>query len=590
MAAICYHLRVHDLTPDRVQALAGTLGMPLLPGDADEVTHRLNAFVEALTAFGDLPLDAVEPVPAWTPPASAAISGDAGAARGSAAGAVRGGTVARPDDVVHAGTVARPDDVGRARGVAPAADAPLVHRGATELAALIRTRALSPVALVEAYLDRIDRLDGNLRAYITVCRESAIAEARRAEAAIARGESPGPLQGLPFAVKDQFDATGVPTTSGSRLLADHVATADAPVVARLRAAGGILLGKLNMTEFALGGTLEFPFGQPRNPWNPAHDPGGSSSGSGIAAAAGLAALTLGEDTGGSVRSPAGWCGAVGLRPTWGLVPRAGCFPLSWSMDAAGPLTRTVEDAAVTLAAIAGPDPGDPLMRQAPAPDVLATLRDGVRGLRIGVITELTMGADTAGETRTAVLAAADVLRQLGATVGEVSLPVLPFAGAVFMAIADSEGAGRHWAWLAARGREYDAGTRRRLLTAGLIPTALYHRATRTRALIRTQVLEALARWDLLLGPTAPRTAPLIADTRAPVTASGEAASRFFTRRSYTTPFSLAATPAISIPCGFGATGLPIGLQIAGRPYDEPTVLRAAWAYEQATPWHGRRPQ
>jgi aspartyl-tRNA(Asn)/glutamyl-tRNA(Gln) amidotransferase subunit A len=547
------------LSPEQVQLLAAALDLSLSGDDLTEVTHRLNAFLVALAPLGDLPLASVEPVPAWTPVNDAGHPG------------------------VGAPPRAEPARAGSSGGGA------IAHRSATELAALIRTRDLSPVALVEAYLERIARLDGDLRAYITVCGDAALAEAGRAGAAVARGEAVGPLHGLPFAVKDQFDTAGVRTTSGSRLLAGHIPPGDAPVIARLRAAGGILLGKLNMTEFALGGTLDFPFGQPRNPWNRAHDPGGSSSGSGIAAAASLAALTLGEDTGGSVRSPAGWCGAVGLRPTWGLVPRAGCFPLSWSMDAAGPLTRTVEDAAVVLAAIAGPDPGDPLMRQAPPPDVVASLRAGVRGLRIGVIRELTVGADTAPEVSAAVLAAAEVLRGLGATVEQVSLPRLPLAGAVFMAIADSEGAGRHWRWLAERATEYDAGTRRRLVTAGLIPTALYHRATRARALIREQVLEALGRHDVLLAPTAPGTAPPIAQGQSPVTGSREAAERFFTRRSYTTPFSLAGTPAISLPCGISEARLPIGLQVAGRPFDDATVLRVAWAYEQATPWHRERP-
>jgi aspartyl-tRNA(Asn)/glutamyl-tRNA(Gln) amidotransferase subunit A len=562
--SVWYHEQVSDLTPDRVRALADALGLHLSPDDLDEVTHRLNAFHEALALLADLPLASVEPVPAWIPHAgtSARRAGRANRARSAKGRAIR--DTRDPD-------------------------ASIVHRSATDLAALIRTRELSPVALVEAYLERIERLDGDLRAYITVCGESALEDAKRVEVAAASGEITGPLHGLPFAVKDQFDTAGVRTTSGSRLLADNVAATDAPVVARLRAAGGILLGKLNMTEFALGGTLDFPFGQPRNPWNRLHDPGGSSSGSGIAAAASLAALTLGEDTGGSVRSPAGWCGAVGLRPTWGLVPRAGCFPLSWSMDAAGPLTRTVEDAALVLGVIAGPDPGDPLMRQASPPDVIRSLRSGVRGLKVGVIRELTLGGDTDQEVRGAVLAAADVLKGLGATVDEVSLPLLPLAGAVFMAIADSEGAGRHRQWLAARGGDYDPGTRRRLVTAALIPTAVYHEMTRARALIRAQVLEKLGHWDVLLAPTAPRTAPLIAQGQAPVTSKDVAAARFFTRRSYTTPFSLAGTPAISVPCGFSTARLPIGLQIAGRPYDEPTVLRVAWAYEQATPWHHERP-
>jgi aspartyl-tRNA(Asn)/glutamyl-tRNA(Gln) amidotransferase subunit A len=375
----------------------------------------------------------------------------------------------------------------------------------------------------------------------------------------------------------------VRTTAGSRLLAEHVPTIDAPVVARLRAAGGILLGKLNMTEFALGGTLNFPFGQPRNPWNRLHDPGGSSSGSGIAAAAALAGFTLGEDTGGSVRSPAAWCGAVGLRPTWGLVSRAGCFPLSWSMDAAGPLARTVEDAAVVLGVMAGPDPRDPFVRQSQPDDVMTRLRAGVRGLRVGLIRELMRGSDTDPEVGAAVRAAADTLGSLGAIVDEVSLPLVPMAGAVFMAIADSEGAGLHRGWLTTRPRDYDAGTRRRLLTAGFLPATVYHQATRARALLRAQVLEALGRLDVLLAPAGPRPAPLIAATQAPVTSKEEAAARFFTRRSYTTPFSLAGTPALAVPCGLSTSGLPIAVQIAGRPFDEATVLRTAWAYEQARP-------
>jgi aspartyl-tRNA(Asn)/glutamyl-tRNA(Gln) amidotransferase subunit A len=548
---------VTDLGLDHVRALAASLGLHVLAEDVEEVTHRLNAILDALGALRGLPLHAVEPVPAWPPAGPLARRGG------------RRGAASRPT---------------------PPVETPLAYRSAAYLAALIRNQELSPVALVETYLERIDRLDGALGAYITVTRDSALAEARLAEAAVARGEPVGPLHGLPFAVKDQFDTAGVRTTSGSRLLADNVPVADAPVVERLRAAGGILLGKLNMTEFALGGTLTFPFGQPCNPWHREHDPGGSSSGSGIAAAAGLAALTLGEDTGGSVRSPAAWCGAVGLRPTWGLVPRAGCFPLSWSMDAPGPVTRTVEDAALTLAAIAGPHPADPLMRQAAPADVLASLRRGVRGLRLGVIRELTLGDDTHADVRAAVLAAADLLRGLGAEVDEVALPLVPHAGAVFMAIADSEGAGLHRAWLASRAHEYDAGTRRRLLTAGLIPVAAYHEATRARALIRAQILDALGGRDALLAPAGPRTAPLIAETRAPVASKQEAAGRFFTRRSYTTPFSLAGVPAISVPCGFGGTGLPIGLQIAGRPFDEATVLQIAWAYENAAPRREHPPE
>jgi len=459
---------------------------------------------------------------------------------------------------------------------------------ATRLAALIARKDLSPVELVRTYLERIERHDGRLRAYITMTGDTALAAARRAEAAVLEGRRLGPLHGLPFAVKDQFDTAGVLTTNGSRLFATHVPSDDATTIARLTEAGGILLGKLTLTEFALGGTIDFPFGQPRNPWNPEHDPGGSSSGSGIAAAAGLCALALGEDTGGSVRSPASWCGVVGLRPTWGRVSRRGSFPLCWSMDTPGPITRTVEDNALMLGVIAGHDPRDPQSSRAPVPDYVATLREGVRGLRIGVIGELAESPDTDPEVRRAVTAAVGVLGGLGATVATVSLPLIRHAGAVFMAICDSEGAGLHLPWLRDRAGEYDRGTRRRLLTASLIPAAAYHQATRARALLRAQMLDALGRFDLLACPTAHQAAPTIASTKAAVTRE-TAAGRFFTRRSFTSPASLASLPAIAVPCGFNQAGLPLSLQLLGRPFDESTVLRAAHAYEQATDWSRRPP-
>jgi Asp-tRNA(Asn)/Glu-tRNA(Gln) amidotransferase A subunit family amidase len=472
--------------------------------------------------------------------------------------------------------------------VSTAAD-DLAFAGAARQAALMREKRLSPVELVTTYLERIDRLDGRLRAFITVCRESALAEAARAEAEAAKGVWRGPLHGIPFAVKDQLDTAGILTTSGSALLRANIPSIDSTVVAKLKAAGGILLGKLNLTEFALGGTIRFPYGQPRNPWNPEHDPGGSSSGSGIAAAAALCSITLGEDTGGSVRSPASYCGAVGLRPTWGRVSRHGCFPAAWSMDQLGPLTRTVEDAALVLGIVAGHDARDPLTSRAAVPDYRAALAGGVKGLRIGVITELVDGADTHAEVGRAVREAAGGLAGLGAAVENISLPLIPLAGAVFMALCDSEAAGRHKPWLMTRPGEYDAGTRRRLVTAGLIPAIAVHRAARARALIREQVLAALGKFDLLLAPTSPHPAPAIASHTAPVTSKEEAAKRFFARRSYTTPASLAGVPAISVPCGFTAGGLPIGLQLIGRPLGESSVLAAAYTWERAAGLSTRRP-
>ena len=465
----------------------------------------------------------------------------------------------------------------------------LAFQPASALAAMVRGKQVSPVEVVRAYLSRIDRFDGALRAYITVCSDAALDAARAAETRRTRGAPLGRLDGVPFAVKDQFDTNGVKTTQGSKLHASHVPDRTATVVARLEAEGAILLGKLNMTEFALGGTQDFPFGQPRNPWNRAHDPGGSSSGSGIATAAALAGFTLGEDTGGSVRSPAGFCGVVGLRATWGRVSRYGVFPLSWSMDAPGPLGRTVEDAALVLAVIAGRDSRDPLTSSRPVPEYLEALGGDLRGVTIGVVEELTAGSDTSADVTTAVEAAAKTLGDLGATVDRVSIPTLPLAGAVFMALADSEGAGLHMDALRTRPHDFDRGTRRRLLAAGLLPTAITQEAARARVIIRSDVLKALERFDVLLSPTAPSTAAPIAAMTAPIQSGEEAARRFFTRRSFTTPASLAAIPAISVPCGFSAAGLPIGLHLMARAFDEGALFRVGYAYERATAWHERRP-
>ncbi len=259
------------------------------------------------------------------------------------------------------------------------------------------------------------------------------------------------------------------------------------------------------------------------------------------------------------------------------------------MDTAGPLTRTVEDSARLLQVIAGYDPGDPLTSRRPVPDYSVALRDGVRGLRVGIIRELTFGAETDAEVRAAVVDAARRLEGLGAVMEEISLPLLSLAGAIFMALADSDGAGLHQHWLRTRPMDYDQGTRRRLLAASLIPAATYHQAARARALLRARLRDALGRYDLLLCPTAHQAAPPIATGRAAITTRQEVAGRFFTRRSYVTPAALAGTPAIALPCGFTRSGLPLSLQLLGRPFDEATLLRAAYAYEHDTEWTRRRP-
>jgi aspartyl-tRNA(Asn)/glutamyl-tRNA(Gln) amidotransferase subunit A len=265
------------------------------------------------------------------------------------------------------------------------------------------------------------------------------------------------------------------------------------------------------------------------------------------------------------------------------------FPLAWSLDAAGPLSRSVRDCARLLSVIAGRDEREPTTSRRPVPDYASGLGTGVARLRLGLVRELTAGPETQPEVRAAVEAAAARLGALGATVEEVALPLLPLAGAVFMALADSEGAGLHARWLRERPGDYDAGTRRRLAAAGLLPAGLYHQAQRARALIRRQLLDALGRHDALLAPMAHTAAPPIAAGQAPITAKADVGPRFFTRRSYASPASLAGTPALSLPCGFTASGLPIALQLIGRPFDEATILGIAHAYEQATQWRRRRP-
>jgi Asp-tRNA(Asn)/Glu-tRNA(Gln) amidotransferase A subunit family amidase len=280
---------------------------------------------------------------------------------------------------------------------------------------------------------------------------------------------------------------------------------------------------------------------------------------------------------------------VGLRPTWGLISRHRSFPLCWSMDTAGPITRTVADAALLLGVLAGHDPADPLTSRRPVPDYTAALAGGVRGLRIGLVRELVDGLDTVPEMRAAMRQAAHVLEGLGAVVDEVSIPLASGAGAIFMAVADAEGAGLHQRWLRSRPRDYDRATHRRLLTVGLLPAALHHVAARARAALRREVLAALGPRELLLAPVGHRAAPTIAESTSAVVSRADAAGRFFTRRSYTSPAALAGVPAIAVPCGFGADGLPLSVQLMGRPFEDATVLRAAHAYEQATDWHRRRP-
>jgi aspartyl-tRNA(Asn)/glutamyl-tRNA(Gln) amidotransferase subunit A len=469
------------------------------------------------------------------------------------------------------------------------ADIPFLSAAA--LGELIHKKEISPVEAATGYLDRIDAVDGTLHSYITICREEALQAAREAEQAILRGEWRGPLHGVPYAVKDQFWTKGLRTTGGSRLLADFSPTEDATVVARLRGAGATLLGKLNMSEFATGNSVYHPFGTPHNPWDLERNAGTSSSGSGAATAAFLCATSLGEDTGGSIRNPANNCGLVGLRPTWGLVSRYGMLGACWSMDIGGPISRSVEDCALTLQAIAGYDPHDPYTADRSVPDYRAGLTGAIKGVRIGVVKEA-MDADFVHpQVKAAVSKAVADLKERGVSVDEVSIPLLTSAAAVTRAILAVESASLHHDWLRTRLHEYDHNVQIDFLTGAIIPATLYYKAQKIRALIRQQVFEVLGNVNVLALPSSSEPAPLLPQG-AGLKSKEEARQRMSGRRSLTGVFNLANVPALSLPCGFVSMEgkeLPIGLQLAGRPFDDGLLLRVAYAYEQATPWHTRRP-
>ena len=459
---------------------------------------------------------------------------------------------------------------------------------ATELSVLIKSREVSPVQAAQAYLDRIGQVDEKLNSYITVCRDEALAEARQAEQEISAGNYRGPMHGLPVAVKDQFYTKGIRTTGGSNILKDLVPDEDATVVANLKAAGSVMLGKLNMSEFASGDAFHHPYGTPHNPWDLSRNPGTSSSGSGAATAAFLCATSLGEDTGGSIRGPASFCGLVGIRPSWGRVSRYGVLGASWSMDIVGPISRTTADCAITLGAIAGYDPKDPSTWDVPVPDYLSMLTGDIRGLKVGVIQERVDTDAVDPEVRDRVVQGISVLGELGAVIQEVSIPLIVHSAAISNTIILTDAAGVHRQGIFEHLGEYDHNNQIRLLTGSIIPAQAHQKAIKLRQVLRQQILEALGKVDVLVMPTSSIPASLI-PTKAGIDSKQQVLDGLAGRRSFTAPFNLANTPALSINCGFTSQQLPVGLQIAGKPFDEGTLFRVAHAYEQATEWHTRRP-
>jgi aspartyl-tRNA(Asn)/glutamyl-tRNA(Gln) amidotransferase subunit A len=447
-----------------------------------------------------------------------------------------------------------------------------------ELGERYRKRELSPVEVTRTLLERIEQLDPMLHAFITLTADRAMADARTAEAALQRGDA-RPLLGIPVAHKDIYCTRGIRTTGGSALLADWLPEDDATCVQRWQEAGTVLLGKLITHEFAFG--LQLPghrFLPARNPWNIAHIPGGSSSGSGAALAAGLVVGATGSDTGGSIRGPAAFCGIVGLKPTYGRVSRAGVLTLSWTLDHTGPMARTVEDCAYLLQAMAGHDAADPASSRVPVDDYLAPLGRDIRGVKIGVPRAYFFdGIDP--EVAQAFEGALTTLRGLGAEVRDVTIPSLHTTPA-FLLILMAEAFAYHARDICEHPELYGDVLRERILTGALVTAAEYTQAQRLRVQLGREMAEVLRDVDVLATPTTPAPATPFTLAQDP---------EFGFPRSNMPPFNLTGLPTLALPCGFTSSGLPLSLQLAGRPFEEGMVLRVGHAYEQATLWHTRRP-
>ncbi len=458
------------------------------------------------------------------------------------------------------------------------ASAEMLDFDVATLSEKLRTRQVSPVEVTEAYLDRIAASDEKLRAYITVTAEQARSAARKAETDISAGRWRGPFHGVPVAIKDLLYTRGIRTTGGSKILADFRPDYDATVWTRLEAAGAVLLGKLNLHEFAYGVTSSNPhWGFVRNPYSLDRIPGGSSGGSAAAIVARSAAATIGSDTGGSIRIPAALCGCVGVKPTYSRVSRHGVIPLSYTMDHVGPITRNVRDAALMLGVIAGHDPNDSTSSREPVPDYTAGLESGVKGMRIGVIRGLNEGLSD--QVSRSFSAALKQLASLGASVDEVSIPSLALATVINGVVIYTDALEYHERWMRERPADYGEDVRRLLEAGMLVSGVAYVRAQRARARMLAEALAALADHDVLAAPTSAVEAPPIgAGPLFEQEASEADPIRDILR--FTAPFDCTGQPALAIPTGLSDRGLPLSMQLIGRPFDETTVLRVAASYER----------
>ena len=453
----------------------------------------------------------------------------------------------------------------------------------TEAAAGLRRKDFSPVELTKACLARIEAIDGTLHSFITLTADLALRQAEQAEKELHSGNDRGPLHGIPIALKDLYMTKGIRTTCHSAVLENWTPDHDATTVTKLQEVGTILLGKLGMHEFAFGGpSIDAPFPAVRNPWNTAHIPGGSSSGSGAALAAGLCYGALGSDTGGSIRTPSSHCAVVGIKPTYGRVSRFGVVPLSWSLDHAGPMARSVEDCAILLQTIAGYDAKDPASTNLAVPDFRAVLRDGIKGLRVGVPRahwfDENKGTDP--ETEAVFDNALKTLESLGAVIVKIDGKAFSIARKANQTILVCEAYAYHEKTLQATPMKFGSSVRRRMLEGAFLSAADYITALRARSVLNDQICANFTRVDVFAVPGA---------ARPPEAFEGMDPNEQNLRPNFTNPFNLTGLPAISVPCGFTSGNLPVGLQIVAQPFEEATCFRVAYAYEQATEWHKKMP-
>ncbi|MCE2456208.1 MAG: amidase [Dehalococcoidia bacterium] len=463
----------------------------------------------------------------------------------------------------------------------------LCYRTISETARLIESGSLSPVELTQAHLDRIGATDSQLNSFITLLAERALEQAKSAEIEIASGTYRGPLHGIPIGLKDLYYTRYIRTTIGSKILRDFVPEYDAAVVEKFDEAGAVLLGKLQMHEFALGATSVNPHDGPaHNPWDVTRITGGSSGGSGSAVSSGQCMAALGSDTGGSIRIPAGLCGIVGMKPTFGRISRHGVHPLSWSLDTVGPMTRSAHDAAIVMNALAGHDSRDPSSAQTKTMDFTHGISDGISGLKIGIPEDFFYDVIDS-EVSAAICQAAGVLAELGAVVESCSIPALNHCLGISSAILVTEAAETLFPHIRDCPDDIGADVRARLYLGAMTPAVDYIKAQRARAAYNEQLADAMETYDLLMAPTAAIGAPGIDQEFVEVNGRQENALSLMSR--LTRAFNLTGQPTVSVPCGFTSDGIPIGMQLAGRMWEDSVVLRAAHTYESATEWHTRRP-